>query len=108
MGGDGNRAVVEVFSPSRLGFCGVGGGFCLSLVVVAGLGLHFLKIDILHPGPNSRNNFQVDFPQHVFNKTCFHLRKIFSTKIFYAAGKTFYISSNTALMFIKGWMDHEK
>ena len=31
---------------------------------VASLGLNFLKIDFLHPRPNTRNNFLVSFPQH--------------------------------------------
>ena len=35
------------------------GELCLSMVVVVGLGLHFLKIDFLHPRPNARNNFPI-------------------------------------------------
>ena len=59
VGGDGNKVVVAVFSLSRSRYCVSGGGLCLSLVVAAGLGLHFLKIDFLHPTPNARNNFLV-------------------------------------------------
>ena len=44
MGGDENGSMGRFFPSFRSGFCVGGGGLCLSLVVLAGLGLYFLKL----------------------------------------------------------------